>query len=206
MIVWFAWEYFGEGLELVKGKENAVKVQALWTDDTRKAQSLPTQIPEAITDNKNTAMSLEGFQILPNTSKNFRILLNGNSYHYATEFDGQFHFGRDNYTTGVKFQLIKVNNNNSLSLYNPELGYLGRGKNEYDSDCVKYYKDMPNDVVYLEPVKEKLGVYRLKCENNSSNEGGEEYARIDFIKANCGLSNFTKDLKRAAIIQFVLDY
>jgi hypothetical protein len=199
-------EYLGECLELVKGKESAVKVQALWTDNSRKAQNLPKQIPEAVTDNSNAILSLEGFQIHTDASQNFRILLNGNSYHYATEFENQFHFGRDNYTAGAKFQLIKVNNSDKLSLYNPELGYLGRGKNEYDSDCVKYYKEIPKDVVYLEPIEEKHGVYRLKCENSSNSEDGEEFVWVDFIKANCGFTDFTKEFKRAAVVQFILDY
>jgi hypothetical protein len=201
--------YFDEELNLVE-KEKAIKVQALWTYE---ADKLNYQHAIPFSANKDSEISdslisIEGLPISLNKDS-FQIILNGHSYDYASEFEGQFFFSGETYRDGDKFNLARIND--KLTLHNPSKGYLGRGMNEYGSECIMYYKEIPDNLAYLEKCEDN-GMYLTRCGGGESGEDSkdgsneDDYLYIFWAKSSCGFSDFTRKREEASVFQFILYY
>jgi hypothetical protein len=191
--------YFDEELKLVE-REKAVKLQALWMCEADKL-NYPSPILPSHNENSedsNNLLSIEGLPIVPD-SQEFQIILDGNSCDYASQFEGEFYFSNDTYNEGDTFKLVTVNN--KLTLYNPLYGYLGRGLNEHDSKCIMYYKEIPNNLAYLEKYEDN-GMYLMRCGDDKDKE--DDYLTIFWVKASCGFSEFRKKREEASIFQFAI--
>jgi hypothetical protein len=193
--------YFDEELKLVE-KEKAVKLQTLVNYQADKL-NLPIAVSSSysknIEDNVNL-LSIEGLPITPD-SQEFQIILDGSYSDYASEFEGEFLFSYDDYFSGDKFQLVKVNSKSTL--YNPLYGYLGRGINEYETECIMYYKEIPDNLVYLEKYEDN-GMYIMRCSDGESSE--DDYLCVEWIKCSYGPIFFTEKKEEASIFQFAICY
>ncbi|KXN65272.1 hypothetical protein CONCODRAFT_87891 [Conidiobolus coronatus NRRL 28638] len=196
-------KYFDEELKLVK-KEKAVKVQSFCDYEGYEGYKLkyPHIIPSSINKNSeygDSLLSIEGLPIAQNSQ--FQIILDGDGENYIHELEGEVLFSADSYKFGNEFQLVKINN--KLTLYDSLNGYLGRGLNENGYDSIMYYKDIPDNLAYLEKCEDN-GMYFLRCGGGESNE--DDYLYIYWVLCCSGFSKFTKKRERASVLQFMMCY
>jgi hypothetical protein len=191
--------YFNEELKLVD-KEKAVKVQTFYARETDKF-NYSNEIPPSFNknrENSNNIFSIEGLPIAPNLQE-FQIILDGSPEDYASQFEGEFRFYNESYNEGDIFKLVKVDN--KLTLYSQLYGYLGRRIGERDTKYIMNYKEIPDNLVYLEK-SEDSGIYLMRCSGGESDE--DDYLSVYWPNYYYGFIIFVEKKEEASIFQFVI--